>query len=120
MVSHYKELQVYQKSYQAALKIHTITFDFSKHEQFALTSQIRRSSKSICANIAEGFAKSHSSPAEFKRFLSIAMGSNNEVQVWLEFCKDLEYIDAEDFARLCPEYEEIGKMLFSLSKNWKT
>lgn len=61
----YEDLDVYQKSYTLALEIHKVSKNFPKEEQYSLTSQLRRSSKSICANIVEGQAKSAKSAAEF-------------------------------------------------------
>ena len=113
------DLAIYKRSYKAALEIHKISKTFPKDEQFGLTSQIRRSSRSIPANIAEGFSKRLSSAAEFKRFLNISIGSSNEVLVWLDFCVDLEYCQKEEIKPLKQEYIELSKMIFSLSKNWK-
>lgn len=119
MVSTVKELQVYNRAYKAALDMHKISITLPQIEQFALASQIRRASKGICANLAEGFAKSHASDAEFRRYALIAAGSSQEMGVWLDFCKDLGYIDAEAANELTKEYEEITKMLKGLVRNWK-
>lgn len=119
MVTSFKELSVYQRSYAAALEIHKLSLEFPQIEQYALANQMRRSSKSICANIAEGFAKHHASAAEFKRFLMIAIGSSDEMLVWLEFCKDLGYLAPELQNKFTQEYQEISRMIFSLSRNWK-
>ena len=95
MILSFKDLDVYQKAFQASLDIHRRSNDFPSEERYGLTDQIRRSSKSICANIAEGFAKQKASKAEFKRFLLIAYGSANDVLVWIEYCRSLEYITPE-------------------------
>ena len=71
-----------------------------KEEQFALASQLRRASKSTPANIAEGFGKQRLSKAEFNRFLMMAMGSADEMRVWLRYCLDLEYIQKETWGHL--------------------
>jgi four helix bundle protein len=113
------DLLIYQRSYKAALAIHKLSKSFPKDEQFSLTSQIRRASKSIPSNIAEGYAKRHSSENEFKRFLQIAIGSTNEMLVWLDFCHDLTYMKKEEAEALKCEYIEISKMIYGLSKNWK-
>ncbi|HEY8190682.1 MAG TPA: four helix bundle protein, partial [Micavibrio sp.] len=84
MVQSYRDLVVYQRAYAIALIVHKETLNFPKIEQFALADQIRRASKSICANIAEGFAKHYSSNQEFRRFLSMAIGSSDEMTVWLQ------------------------------------
>lgn len=77
----FRGLDVYQRAYKLALNIHKLTLEFPKHEQFALSSQIRRSSKSICAQIAEGYGKSYTSKPEFKRYIAIAIGSADETGV---------------------------------------
>ncbi len=81
---------------------------------------MRRASRSICANLAEGFSKHHSSDAEFKRFISMAIGSSNEMIVWMDFCSDFKYADTTKITELKQEYTELGKMLYKLSKNWVT
>ncbi len=113
------DLLIYQRSYKTALEVHKISKQLPKDEQFALTSQIRRASKSIPANIAEGYGKRHTSSAEFKRFLQIAIGSTNEMLVWLDFCSDLNYVEKENIEKLKSEYQEIAKMIFSLHRNWE-
>lgn len=118
-MKNFYDLEVYKRSYKAALNIHKINKNFPRDEQFGLTSQIRRASRSIPANIAEGFAKRHASVPEFKRFLNISIGSINEIHVWLDFCADLGYCEKADIEALKREYEELGKMLFSLCQNWK-
>jgi four helix bundle protein len=73
---------------------------FPKIEQFAgLADQMRRASKSICGNIAEGYGKRRRSSAEFKRYLLMAIGSADEMRVWLRYCSDLEYIDQKRCAQ---------------------
>lgn len=119
MVSKVGDLQVYHKAYHTALDIHKLSLTLPQIEQYALASQIRRASKGICANLAEGFAKSYKSSAEFKRFILMAVGSAEEMQVWLNFCRDLEYITPNHATRLQRDYEEISKMLNGLIKGWK-
>lgn len=108
----FEELDVYQRAFRVSLEVHRTTLSFPKIEQFALADQLRRASKSICANIAEGFAKQRSSSAaDFKRFLLIGMGSCNEVLVWLDYCRALEYVDPDRVNVWKEEYTVIGKML---------
>ena len=114
-----EDLDVFNRSYAVALDIHKVSMMFPEHEKFAMASQMRRASKSICANITEGFAKHHKSAAEFKRFLTIAAGSSEEMKLWLKFCKDLDYIKEPDFEKWYNEYGEITKMLYGLARNWK-
>jgi four helix bundle protein len=88
--------------------------EFPKIEQYALGDQIRRASKSICANVAEGFGKQGISKAEFKRFLQMALGSANEMLVWIKYCAELNYIHANDAAQWQDEYRSICRMLNAL------
>src|SRR5436190_13248703 len=66
---------------------------FLQSSSMVWPDQIRRASKSICGNIAEGFGKRRRSTAEFKRYLLMAIGSADEMQVWVRYCSDLEYVD---------------------------
>ena len=84
-------LEVYRKAYEAALEIHRLTLTFPSIERYELASQLRRATKSIAANLAEGMGK-QSSNAEVRRFLNMALGSCDETRVWLEFSKDLGYV----------------------------
>ena len=118
MVSRFEELDVYRKAYELALDIHKTSLQLPAEERFALASQIRRASKGICANIAEGFAKQHKSKPEFKRFLLMAMGSSEEMRVWISFCKDLEYIDYEQYSQWNEDYNQISRMLNGLANKW--
>ena len=95
------------------------TSTFPSIEQYGLGDQIRRASKSICANVAEGFAKQGSSAAEFKRYLQMAIGSSDEMRVWARYCLDLSYIDEATWQHWRDEYHEISKMLQGLSKKWR-
>ena len=119
LIKKVEDLNVFNRSYELALEIHKKSLDFPDYEKFATSSQIRRASKGICANITEGFAKNHNSSAEFKRFLSIAIGSSEEMKLWLRFCKDLNYIKEDEFQKWYNEYSEITKMLHGLIKSWK-
>ena len=109
-MSGYRELQVYERSYQAARAIYRMTKGFPKEEQYGMTDQMRRSSLSIALNIAEGYAK-RESQQEFKRFLMMALGSANEMEVLIEFARDEGYISEEQYEKATEEYEAIGKML---------
>jgi len=118
-VKSFEELKVFQKSYKVSLEIHKITLEFPKEVQYGLGSQIRRASKSICANIAEGFGKSFVSNNEFRRFIQIAIGSADEMRVWMRYCLDLDYIDKTLWSKYKKEYIEIAKMLNGLYKSLK-
>jgi four helix bundle protein len=108
------DLSVYQTAFALALELHEISLSFPKNEQYALADQMRRSSKSICANIGEGFAKQKYSKAEFSRFLSIAEASANETQVWLQFAFKLNYITEKQFLTWANLYEKIAAQIYKL------
>ena len=115
MVAHsFEDLEVFKRAYRLSLVVHRQSLDFPKIEQYALGDQIRRASKSICANIAEGFGKQRQSPAEFKRYLLMAMGSADEMRVWCRYCFDLGYVDEDTWRQWRDEYHEIAKMLQGL------
>ncbi|MCB2081268.1 MAG: four helix bundle protein [Hyphomicrobiales bacterium] len=114
-----KELDVYKSAYAISLEIHTASLSFPKEEQYALAGQMRRASKSICANIAEGFAKQKYSPAEFRRFLQMAIGSSEEMQVWIDYCVDLNYISTETHTSWQEVYDLITRKLYTLHSKTK-
>ena len=112
----FEDLEVFKRAYRMSLDIHRASLEFPAIEQYALGDQIRRCSKGICANIAEGFSKSNRSKAELRRFLSMAIGSADEMRVWLRYCLDLGYVPESKWQVWRDEYEEIAKMLQGLSK----
>ena len=111
----YRNLKIYERSYRAGLAAYRLTKQFPETEKYGLASQMQRAATSIPLNIAEGYAKK-SSQEEFKRFLLMAIGSANEMNVLLEFSKDLGYITKEQYEKASKEYEEIGKMLNTFIK----
>ena len=115
----YRNLDVYQKAYTLALDIHRTTLRFPTIEQYELASQLRRSSKSIAANIAEGMGK-QSSKAEVRRFMQIAIGSCDESRVWLEFARDLGYLDAQAQQSFDQRFQEVGRMLRGVQKRYSS
>ena len=92
-VESFEDLEVFQRAYRISLEVHRVSLDFPQLEQRVLGDQLRRASKSICANIAEGFGKQGASAGEFRRYVSIAIGSADEMRVWCRYCLDLGYID---------------------------
>jgi len=108
----YRELQVWNKGYQLTRMIFRITSTFPIEEKYGLVSQMRRSSVSIIANIAEGYGRNHIS--EYIQFISIAIGSSNELEVYLLISKDMGYISEKDFSESMPVHAEVSKMLHSL------
>ena len=115
----FEDLEVFKKSYKVSLAIHHASLSFPKHEQVhGLGDQMRRASKSICANIAEGFGKQSISKAEFKRFLLMSIGSADEMRVWLRYALDLGYIQDSQWQSWKEVYRGIAKMLSGLHKSW--
>src|SRR6185503_11678195 len=88
-----EDLGVFRRAYALSLEMHRASLEFPRIEQFAMADQVRRASKSICANLAEGFAKQSYSAAEYRRYLTVAIGSSDEMQLWLRYCVDLGYIE---------------------------
>jgi four helix bundle protein len=109
------DMDVFGKAYRAALEVHKLTLGFPRHEQFELASQLRRSSKSICANLAEGRARQQGSSAEFRRFVLIALGSADETILWCRFAKDLGYMDPDTHDGFSASFGEIARMLNGLA-----
>ena len=110
---------VYEKAYSLALEMHKLSLAFPQIEQYELARQLRRATKSIPMNVAEGYAK-RASQAEFGRFLAMAYGSQKEIKVQLKFCKDLGYITEAEYSYFNEKYDEVGKMIYSLISKTKT
>jgi four helix bundle protein len=111
-----KDLQVYKVAYELAMKIFEISKRFPPEERFALTSQIRRSSRSVCLNLREAWAKRRYE-AHFVSKLTDCDGENSETDSSLDFARDCGYITTEQHARLAAWCEEVGKMLGSMIKH---
>ena len=109
-MSSFKDLVVYKKAFKLAMEIFEITKSFPKEEIYSLTSQIRRSSRSVCSNLGEGYRKRRYE-AYFISKISDADMENSETQVWLDFARDCEYLAPKRQAELQKSYEEIGRML---------
>ena len=110
----FEDLEVFRRAYRLSLEVHRASLEFPRIEQFALADQIRRASKSICANVAEGFGKQRQSRTEFHRFVVMAIGSADEMQVWTLYCRDLGYVDNDMAERWRGAYREIARMLSAL------
>ncbi len=111
----FEDLEVFKRAYRLSLLLHQTSLTFPAIEQHALADQIRRSSKSVCANIAEGYARQAWSRPEFKRFVRLALSSADETRVWLRYCLDLGYIGEADWKTWRDECQEIARMLFALA-----
>jgi len=115
----YRDLEGFQEAYAAALDISKLAKTFPGFEQFELARQIRRAARSVPANIVEGWAKRNSTP-EFKRYLQVAIGSCDEVKLWLEMSKDEGYASEETVNKLTDRFNRIGAMLAGLWKRWSS
>ncbi|MBL7834392.1 MAG: four helix bundle protein [Cyclobacteriaceae bacterium] len=113
-MNNYKELKVWQKAVDLAVKIYNTTSAFPREEEYALTNQIRRSGVSIASNIAEGAGRN--SKKDFKNFLSISNGSICELETQLIIANRIEFLDKETLDTLQGEITEIQKMNWSLQK----
>ena len=113
-----EQLDVYRRAYAAALRVHQLSLGFPEIERFALADQMRRASRSICPNTAEGFGRRRMSTVEYRRFLAMATGSADEMQVWASFARDLNYLDPSTADAMKQEYAEIAAMLLGLSRAW--
>jgi four helix bundle protein len=108
-----KDLTVFKKAYELAMHIFALSKRFPAEERYALTSQIRRSSRSICLNLREAWAKRRY-PAHFVGKLTDCDGENSETDSSLDFAFDCGYIDAHEHQKLTELSSEIGKMLGSM------
>jgi four helix bundle protein len=113
-VHRFEDLAVFQRAYKLSLELHRVSLKMPAIEQQALADQLRRASKSICANLAEGFGKQAQSKAEFKRYILMSIGSADEMRVWIRYCVDLGYIDQATWQYWRDEYEAIARMLQGL------
>ena len=118
-MSSFEELEVFRRAYRESLDIHRFSLELPGIEQRALADQLRRASKSICANLAEGYARGQGSAVEFKRFAMLAMGSAEEMRVWLRYALDLGYLDEKRWQTWRDEYQAIARMLQALRKAWR-
>jgi len=114
----YKDLDVFKRSYELALKIHRFSFVLPKELQYDIADQIRRASRSIPSNIAEGYGRNKSFKDKIN-FLNSALGSNEEVLFNLKFLKDSGLICEKDFQDFHKEYIICGKQLTQLIKSLK-
>jgi len=116
----HRDLEVYQLAFNAAMKIFEISKKFPKEETYSLTDQIRRSSRSVCGNIAEAFRKRRY-PRAFVSKISDSEGESAETQVWLDFSINCKYITEEEYDELNETYENIIGKLVTMSlhpENW--
>lgn len=115
-VKNFKETKVYQKAFEMAMEIFQISKAFPIEERYSLTDQIRRSSRSVCANMAEAFRKRQYTP-HFVSKISDCDAENSETGVWLDFALRCEYLTQESRQQLIEKNEEIGKLLHHMIHN---
>jgi four helix bundle protein len=111
-----KDLDVYKKAYRLAMMIFEVSNTFPQEERFALTGQIRRSSRSVCLNLREAWAKRRYE-AHFVSKLTDCDGENSETDSSLDFARDCKYITVECHSELTALSQEIGKMLGAMIKS---
>ncbi|RPH38107.1 four helix bundle protein [bacterium] len=119
MIQSYKDLKVYQLAFAAAIDIFRASKSFPKEELYSLTDQVRRSSRSVAANLVEGWAK-RCYENIFRRHLVDAIGSTDETKLWLDFATECGYLTLEQHRCLQNRYNEIGMMLHGLYDRWHT
>lgn len=109
MLKHYKELMVWQKSYDLCLEIYRVTKQFPEEEKYGLTSQMRRAAVSIPSNIAEGYGRK--TTPDYTRALHIAYGSNCELETQFLLAHDLGYVRPYDIDMIQEKIMEVERML---------
>jgi four helix bundle protein len=114
----FMDLEVYRSGHRLAMQVFMLTKSFPKDEKYSLTNQIRRSSRSIAANIAEGWGK-RIYPLHCKKHLVDSLGSLEETKSWLMFAKDCEYLKTDEFEEFYKDYDELGAKLWRLHVVWK-
>ena len=112
----YKDLLAFKKAYALAMEIFTITKNFPGEEKYSLTDQIRRSSRSVCTNIAEAYRRRRYKDYFISK-LNDAETENAETEVWLDFSKDCKYLSIEEYEKLCSLNTEVGKLIWYMINN---
>ena len=115
----HQDLEVYKKGFEAAMQIFEISKQFPKEETYSLTDQIRRSSRSVCANLAEAWRKRRYEAAFISK-LNDSEAESAETQTWLEFAVRCKYLEAETGRALLRTYDEITAMLVSMINSPQT
>ncbi len=113
----FKRLDAWQHAHQLALTIYKLTYQFPKHELFAITNQIRRAATSITSNLAEGSTKPTSK--DKLNFLYIPLGSLRELESQLLLSKDLGYLNSEQYLKIETQINTVGKLIYGLIKKYK-
>ena len=115
-ITSHRDLEVFQKAMDAAMRIFEISKRFPKEEIYSLTNQVRKSSRSVCANLAEAWRKRRYE-GSFVSKLNECEGEAAETQVWIEFAARCEYLSREEAATLFRDYEEVLAMLVCMIRD---
>ncbi len=115
-MGHYKDLLAYKKGYELAMEIFTISKRFPPEEKYSLTDQVRRSSRSVCTNMAEAYRRKRYKDYFISK-LNDCETENTETQVWLDFSYDCKYIAEEEYKSLSVKNDEVGKLIWYMINN---
>jgi four helix bundle protein len=115
-MSSFKDLLVYKQAFSLSMEIFEISKGFPKEEKYSLTDQVRRSSRSVCANIGEAYRKKRY-PAHFISKLIDSDAENSEIQVWIDFAFACKYIDQNTYISFTKRSEEIGRLIKHMIAN---
>ena len=115
-MGNFKELLAYKKAFALAMKIFNLSKSFPSEERYSLTSQIRRSSRSVCANIAEAYRRRRFENYYISK-LNDSETENSETDVWLDFAQSCLYISKKQHEELIGENNEVGKLIAYMIKN---
>ena len=110
-----RNLKVFQRAYRLSLELHRVSLNWPRVEQYGgVADQLRRASKSVCALMVEGAGRQPGSDAEYRRYLSMAMGSADEARLWCDYAADLDYVPREASLAWQDELSQIARMLHGL------
>ena len=118
MAGDVRKLHVFQRAYRLSLELHRVSLGWPRAEQYGgVADQLRRASKSVCALMVEGAGRQPGSDAEFRRYLSMAMGSADEARLWCDYAADLGYVTSEVSLGWQDELGQIARMLHGVRQN---
>ena len=115
----FRDLEVFQRAMRLLEPVHALVMTFPDYEKYDLANQMRRAAKSIPTNIGEGYAR-RASIKSFRLFLTMALGSANEMEIHFEIAKELRYVSDEQCRRFIEEYQVIGRQLRTLINRWRS
>ena len=112
----YVDLEAFKKAYALAMDIFEISKSFPKEEKYSLTDQVRRSSRSVCANFGEAYRR-RKYPAHFVSKLADSDAENTETEIWIKFSFDCKYINEQKYNDFTEKCAEVGRMLGFMIQN---